>query len=464
MAAGVLIAVAGLVVFAIAQRGSAGVSYDRLLGTPIGRALSGRAIAIGVAAGAVVVGSLVRRPSRVVWDVAGVAAAAALYVHAAYGHAAAGGLVVAKTLAQFVHMTAVGIWMGGLGALLVGMRNVDAESRLRSVRRYSSIAGFALLVVAVTGTERAIQEVRSWSGLFTTAYGRIVIAKVAGILVLAGLGAVNRYRNVSRAGEQPEALRRTARIELSTTVVILVLAALLASLVPAKSTLARDTSPRVIAEGSDFARNVSARLEIAPGRAGVNAFSLDLDVRRGPDVRGITMRLERVRTGGGDVEPTVVTFERDGDVWVARDSAVGLPGRWKATVTVDRGADSVEIPLRFHTACPAAVVQPADDLRLLTLDLGRGRSVQAYVDPAEAGNNEIHFTFFADTGKELTVSDDGVVTASRDGRSLSPDVRKLTPGHVVAGARLAPGHWEFDYQGEAKDGTALYACFEEDIR
>lgn len=458
MLAGAIVAVDGVILLAFAQQRAAGAPLGSFLGTAVGAAIVQRAIGVGVAALAAIAGWFDTKARRVAWDVSGVAAASVFFVHAGSGHAAAGGLVLLKVLAQFVHMTAVGIWIGGLFALLVGISAVDAAERLRAVRRFSAVAAVTLLIVTATGVARAVQEVGSWSALVSTGYGRIVLGKGAGLVALATFGALNRYRNVDRAEQDPRALVRTSRFELSTSVVVLLLAALLASLAPAKSSAAKPSSS-VVVEGSDFARDVSVRLEITPGRPGVNAFSVDAQTEDDEPVRGVTVRFT---PASGDVEPTRVELERIGGRWTGRGSAITTPGRWRAVVTVDRGADSVEVLLRFRTACPPATGQDAGDLRLYTIDLS-GRSVQAYVDPARPGNNEVHFTLFDEDGQELPLDGIGTVTAARSDRVLELGPRKLSPGHVIAGERLSSGRWVFDFVGMTEGGEAVNVCFEEVI-
>ena len=459
LAAGI-VAVDGVILLAFAQQRAAGVPFSTFLGTAVGAAIVQRGIAVVVALAAVVVGWFAERRRRVAWEIAGVAAAAAMYVHASAGHAAAGGLVAAKLLAQFVHLAAAGIWIGGLAAVLAGMRAIEPDERLRAVRRFSTVAGVTLVVVAGTGVVRAVQEVGSWSALWTTGYGRIVLGKGAGLVLLGAIGALNRYRNVSRAGEEPRSLAGAARLELATSVGVLVLAALLASLAPSKSSASGRADGAVTAEGSDFAGNVDVRLEIVPGRAGVNAFELELDAEDDDAVRAVSVRLS---PADGNVEPTRLELEERGGRWVARASAIAAPGRWRAIVTVDRGADSVEVPLEFHTACPSATAQETGDLTLYTIDLGP-QSVQGYVDPARTGNNEVHFTVFDGSGAEVVLADEGTVSASGDERSIELDVRQLSPGHVVAGGRLTRGEWVFDFVGETEGGEAVNVCFEDEIR
>ena len=176
-------------------------------------------------------------------------------------------------------------------------------------------------------------------------------------------------------------------------------------------------------------------------------------------MRGVILRLS---PAGGGVEPSRVALKRDGERWVARGAAIATPGRWRAVVTVDRGADSVEIPLAFHTVCPEpTTTQEVGDLNLYTIDVG-GFSVQAYTDPATAGNNEVHFTVFDAKGEELPLADDATVTGVRGDKVVRLDPRKLSPGHYVAGGKLTAGEWVFDFDGETKGGDAVIVCFEDD--
>ena len=61
---------------------------------------------------------------------------------------AAGGPPPAATIgAQWAHFAAVGIWLGGLAALLLAVRGAPSATKAAAVRRFSSIAGVGLLVV-----------------------------------------------------------------------------------------------------------------------------------------------------------------------------------------------------------------------------------------------------------------------------------------------------------------------------
>ena len=93
--------------------------------------------------------------------VVGVLAASAMLVRATSGHASA--LVPAwpSELAQFVHFLAIGVWIGGLalaapGAGIGGRRGEPAPAA--EAARFSRMAGWALLVVVLTGIARTVGE------------------------------------------------------------------------------------------------------------------------------------------------------------------------------------------------------------------------------------------------------------------------------------------------------------------
>ena len=83
-------------------------------------------------------------PSRWVWTAVGALAAAAMFLHAMAGHANGPSPVrVLNLTVQWVHLLAVGVWIGGLAWLLLGVRRQQHEERAASVRRFSLVAGYA---------------------------------------------------------------------------------------------------------------------------------------------------------------------------------------------------------------------------------------------------------------------------------------------------------------------------------
>ena len=200
-------AAAGAVVMLFAERSSLGVSLGDLLSSDTGRAyvwLLGAALVVLVAAITVAVS-----PARwgfVLLGLAGIVTAAA---RAAGGHAAAASPVWFQEAIQTLHMVAASVWVGGFVPILVllrARRRAEAPAPIDEVRRFSSAAGWAVLVVvshrAGPGGERGgrpgLGLVQAHRQLPTA---RRSIVKVSVVVVVIALGAWNRLRSIPRLAD-----------------------------------------------------------------------------------------------------------------------------------------------------------------------------------------------------------------------------------------------------------------------
>jgi copper transport protein len=232
---GWLIAVGGIALLADAQRRNAVATIGELLSTSIGRALIFRLVLVLLAGAALVIARSSRADaSRHRWmTIVSICSLLAIAAHVAAGHAgAAERFTIAAIGVQWLHFSAAGVWLGGLAALLAGTRGQPDATKTAAVRGYSKLAGLAIGAVALTGVLRTVQEVPSWSALAATAYGQAALAKAALLVVLAALGAVNRWHSVPEASATLRPLRMFAFLELAVMLVVLGLAAILATLPP----------------------------------------------------------------------------------------------------------------------------------------------------------------------------------------------------------------------------------------
>ena len=138
-------------------------------------------------------------------------------MHVAAGHAASGSSVwLLNIVVQWVHLTAVGVWVGGLFWLLLGFRGRDHEERAAAVGVFTRIATVTLVVVLATGLVRGVEEVGSLSALFDTRYGIALLVKIVLVAGLVGLGALNHFFWVPAVrGEGGEAARAPLRPQLA---------------------------------------------------------------------------------------------------------------------------------------------------------------------------------------------------------------------------------------------------------
>jgi len=133
-----------------------------------------------------------------------IVALAALTPPVLTGHAASAGSHDLAVISLLVHIVAVSLWVGGL----VGLLWATASSAKRggyAITRFSTLAGWCIAVVAVSGVSNAAVRLGAWSPLFTTGYGGLVLAKTGCLVGLAAFGAAHRRRSVRRAAANPEA-------------------------------------------------------------------------------------------------------------------------------------------------------------------------------------------------------------------------------------------------------------------
>lgn len=110
-------------------------------------------------------------------------------------HSATGTLVPLAVAADAIHLTAMGVWIGGLvvlGAVLP--RSPGAPDLEPVLSRFSRTAQTCVVLLIATGIFQAWRQVGTAPALFGTDYGRVLVAKVCLVAVLVVLGAVARGR------------------------------------------------------------------------------------------------------------------------------------------------------------------------------------------------------------------------------------------------------------------------------
>jgi copper transport protein len=346
------------------------------------------------------------------------------------------------------------VWLGGLAGLLVVLRGTPSGERLATARRFSNAAAVALVLVALTGVVRAVQEIGTPEALLGTDFGRVAIVKSAVLLGIAALGAVNRFVNLRDAARVLGGLRRFGSAELVLAVGVLGLSALLVNLTPPTSADAPAPAPApILAVGSDFGTSLKLRLIATPGAAGDNDIDVtvvDYDTEEPVDASALELRFELAsRTG---VEPSTLELERTGPGRFAASAATNLSidGIWRATATVTVPGGAIEVPLLLATTIPAQPVEvlvSPDVPTIYTVGLGELGAAQLYLDPGRAGSNELHVTFFDPGGGALDVPSATIAAVDRAGGALLPTVRQLDVGHFVGTIESGSGELDVDVVG-----------------
>jgi copper transport protein len=228
--AGSLLAAAG---FAVALVGAAVLVRLSHAGwdTRFGRVLE---IGLGISA-AGLVASLASVRFRHVRPVALTAALALLPLPTLSGHALDQGRPALALILDVAHVTAAAVWIGGLAALALSLWLGDGGLRLPLARLFSGLALAAVVLLAGTGAGRALEELDSFSQLWTTGYGRAILVKTGLLVVLVALAARNRLFFLSGPVER---LRRGVTVEGVLLVGLVVAIAVLTALPPGRTTAA----------------------------------------------------------------------------------------------------------------------------------------------------------------------------------------------------------------------------------
>jgi copper transport protein len=269
------------------------------------------------------------------------------------GHARVeGGIAV---VSDWVHVLAASAWIGGLAFVLLALWRASGERwplASRAVPRFSALAVVSVAALLLAGVVNGYLEVRSWSALWETTYGRLLLVKVALVLPVLALGAFNNRFSVPRlragiasAVERRRFLRATAA-ELALVVCIVGVTAVLVAEPPAKAQIAAEAGP---VSQEALVGPFHLELVVDPARTGTNEIHLYLlDHSTGQpaqvdEVRvaallpaaGVgPLRLQAVPAGPGHAVVPAATFPLVGDWRLRVDVRKGEFDQWSSTVTI----------------------------------------------------------------------------------------------------------------------------------
>ncbi|GAA1151163.1 copper resistance protein CopC [Streptomyces hebeiensis] len=327
---------------------------------------------------------------------AGIAGTWALAEHASTGLQPALAMPV-----DVLHLLAVAAWLGGLTALLVSLYRAPSIEGA-AVRRFSRVAFISVVVLAVTGLYQSWRQVGSWSALWNTSYGQLLLVKVALVALLVGIAWFSR-RWTGRLGEPPAKAEDGAAEDDGRE------AGAGKETGPEITTTATTTATATVVTDSDRATQL-ARQEAAlasarqkrmrdadPGRTGLRRSVLA--------EAGVAVVLLAVTTGLTGTEPGR-TAERE---------AAGAADGGTAAVA-NQGPLDVRLP--FDTGGPN----------------GKG-TIRLTLDPATSGPNVMKVLTDGPDGKPLDTPEVRV--------AFTLTAKKIGPLPIVP-ERAAPGRWTAD--------------------
>lgn len=148
---------------------------------------------------------------------------------------------------DLTHVAAGTVWFGGLIGLVISLRRLAERPRLAALvlGRFSALAGWLLVGVAVSGSLLGWRILRSWSALVDTDFGRVLLVKIAAVLAVAVLAGWNRYRlmpsvladsGFADRGAASSRMQRVVRVEAALLIGVLGLTGFLVDRSPAPET------------------------------------------------------------------------------------------------------------------------------------------------------------------------------------------------------------------------------------
>lgn len=233
--------------------------------------------------------------------------------------------------AIFVHGLCIAFWLGALLPLLT--MAVRSGSGLRAVlERFSDIAIPVVVVLVASGTVLASFQLATPTAFFATTYGRLLTAKLAAVLLMLGLAALNRFRFSANASRKTRPLVLSVAAEGVLALTIFGIVAGWRFTVPPRALAAvEQTAPAYVhMMGADAMVSATS----TPGRVGSNDFSFEvMDASmQALKPEGVTLTLDLPSAG---IEPVTreASLASDG-LWHISGVVLPQPGSWHVRVDV----------------------------------------------------------------------------------------------------------------------------------
>jgi copper transport protein len=154
-------------------------------------------------------------------------------------------------LADWLHLVAAMLWVGGLVALAACVWPLAPALRRTAFLGFSRIATVLVAVLVVAGSYISLSRLPTAADLWTTRYGQTLVVKIAIVCVALGWGAVHHFvvRPRLERDDAPRGLRRSLIGESTVAILVLLVAAVLVNarppaVEPAAGVRAASTLPR----------------------------------------------------------------------------------------------------------------------------------------------------------------------------------------------------------------------------
>ena len=266
--------------------------------------------------------------------VAAVALAAVGLALAASGHASTASPQMLTRPLVFIHAVAVAWWLGALLPLALAVRRGGVE-RDGALLRFSRYIPYWLAALVLSGPVLAWIQVERVSALWTTAYGRVLLVKLALVAALLAIAAGNRWlltapvaRGEARAGRRMVA---AIGFEIAVAVAVLGVVALWRFTPPPRALSLVEAVPAV---GHIHSERAMVDLTLSPGRAGPVQASLYLQTGDFTLLAAQEVTVEFSEPAAGIAPIRRAAHPGPENSWVVDDLTLPTPGEWTVSVAI----------------------------------------------------------------------------------------------------------------------------------
>ncbi|WP_042775709.1 copper resistance CopC/CopD family protein [Sinorhizobium fredii] len=251
------------------------------------------------------------------------------------GHASAAEPQWLTRTAVFLHGIAVAFWAGALVPLGLALAR-RTPSSTGMLRRFSGTIPPLLGCLIVTGLLLGVVQVQEPLALFTTAYGEVFLVKLALLVLVFVLAALNRWRWTEPAEHRdPSAMRRLALSVAAETAIVILIFGVVAAwrfTPPPRALALAAAQPTVVHIHTDKAM---ANVQLSPRGAGQVEASIDLSTGdfEALNAKEVTLVLAHPSAG---VEAIRRSARRTaaGENWRIDQILIPLPGTWHVRIDI----------------------------------------------------------------------------------------------------------------------------------
>ncbi|MFJ2907245.1 copper resistance CopC/CopD family protein [Streptomyces sp. NPDC087212] len=348
-----------------------------------------------------------------------------------------------------IHLLAVAGWLGGLAALLVALYRADTPIEATAVHRFSRVAFGSVVALVATGVYQSWRQLGSWSAFTDTAYGQLLLAKLALVVALVALAYFSRRWTTrltatptpledTSAEEEKEEVSAGARVTGAGT-------SGTAGAASAASEVADGSSgSRAADSGSATAESASLASEVTGAAGGVGGAEAGgaAEVAEVADAQ----RVAQLARQQAAVDSTRQKRRRDADplrsglrrsVLAEAGIAVVLLAVTTVLTQTEPGRTEEDAKAAKAGASSSSASDPSSGALTLTMPFDTGGQdgkgvVSVDLDPARVGGNEMHVYVQRPNGRAFDIPEVKL--------AFTLTAKKIGPLPVVPD-HITTGHW-----------------------